>query len=172
MTGGAQLPRVTRAWFWLVGLAGVNPVSARLHPLLYRWSGGRGPLGRQLGNRAITLTTTGARSGRQRTVPLWAFPDGEAWVVVASRGGHPRRPDWYHNLRAHPEAQLRVGRASHRVRAREATGDAYRRLWIMVNAAYPGYAYYRERAGRHIPLMVLEPIPASQISPEPMSTLR
>jgi deazaflavin-dependent oxidoreductase (nitroreductase family) len=154
-----RLPWITRTWFRLVGLAGVNPVSARLHPVLYRWTGGRGPLGRQLGNRAVTLITTGAHSGRPRTVPLWAFPDGDAWVVVASRGGHPQPPAWYRNLVANPAARLVVGRTTLRVMAREADGTEYDRLWAKVNAAYPGYAFYRDRAGRHIPLVVLEALP-------------
>jgi deazaflavin-dependent oxidoreductase (nitroreductase family) len=158
MGGPMRTSWIIRSWFRLVGLAGVNPVSARLHPLLYRWAGGRGPVGRQLGNRAVTLTTTGASSGRERTVPLWAFPDGDAWVVVASRGGHPQPPAWYRNLVANPAARLGVGRATFPVTAREADGAEYERLWAMVNAAYPGYAFYRERAGRHIPLMILEPI--------------
>jgi F420H(2)-dependent quinone reductase len=143
----------------MVGIGGISRVSRWLHPLLYRWTGGRGPLGRVLGERVVLLTTSGVRSGKQRTAPIWAYAEGEAWIVVASRGGDTRSPGWYHNLRARPEALLEVGRRRLAVRAREvrAGSPEYERLWAKVTAAYPGYAYYRERSGRRIPIIVLEP---------------
>jgi deazaflavin-dependent oxidoreductase (nitroreductase family) len=144
----------------MVGIGGVSRLSRWLHPRLYRWTGGRGPLGRFLGKRVVLLTTTGVRSGKQRTAPIWAYPEGEAWIVVGSRGGDYRPPGWYFNLRARPEATLEVGLLRIQVRAREVRHGSleYERRWAMVNEAYPGYAYYRERSGRHIPIMVLEPM--------------
>jgi deazaflavin-dependent oxidoreductase (nitroreductase family) len=144
-----------RAWFRLVAAGGASRLSLFLHPLLYRWTGGTGPLGRFLGNRIGILTTIGARSGKPRTVPIWIYPDGDAWVIVASRFGDQRAPGWYHNLRANPRATLQISRKRIEVDAREATGEEHERLWEMVNNAYPGYAHYRERSGRHIPVMVL-----------------
>jgi deazaflavin-dependent oxidoreductase (nitroreductase family) len=144
-----------RARFRLVAAGGASRLSLFLHPLLYRWTGGTGPLGRFLGNRIGILTTTGARSGKPRTVPIWIYPDGDAWVLVASRFGDQRAPGWYHNLRATPRATLEIGRRQLTVLAREVSGDEYERLWAQVNRAYPGYAYYAERARRHIPVMVL-----------------
>jgi deazaflavin-dependent oxidoreductase (nitroreductase family) len=128
-----------------------------LHAPVYRRLQGRGLLGRSLGNLTVVLTTTGARTGRRRETAIWAYPDGDALVLVASNGGRGRLPAWCRNLRAHPEAEVQVGGDRHRVRAREAIGDEYDRLWRMVNEAYPGYDRYRAWAGRHIPLVVLDP---------------
>jgi deazaflavin-dependent oxidoreductase (nitroreductase family) len=91
--------RLRCTWFRLVGIAAVSRLTLRLHPLLYRCTGGRGPLGHAFGNRVVLLTTTGVRSGKPRTVPIWPYPDGETWVVVGSRGGDTLSPGWYHNLR-------------------------------------------------------------------------
>jgi len=144
----------------MVGLAGVNPLARWLHPLLYRWTGGAGLLGRSLGNLTILLTTTGRRSGKPRTTALWAYRDGDALVVVGSNGGSHHVPGWVFNLRAHPDALTQVFRESRPVRASEATGEEYERLWALVTAAYPGYEAYLEWAHRTIPLVVLEPGPA------------
>jgi deazaflavin-dependent oxidoreductase (nitroreductase family) len=127
-----------------------------LHAPVYRRLGGRGLVGRTFGNLTVVLVTTGARTGKRRETAIWAYPDGDALVLVASNGGRRRPPGWCANLRAHPEAEVLVGRERHRVRAREADGAEYDRLWRMVNDAYPGYERYRAWAGRHIPLVVLE----------------
>ena len=149
--------RVQRVWFRAVGAGGSSRLSLLLHPLLYRWSGGIGPLGHFLGNRVAIMTTIGAKTGQRRSAPIWIYPEGEGWVVVASRGGDTRLPAWYHNLRANPRATLQIGRKHVDVTAREASGEEHERLWEMVNNAYPGYAYYRERSGHHIPVLVMTP---------------
>ena len=151
----------------MVGLAGVNLLSRWLHPLLYRWTGGAGLLGRSLGNLTILLTTTGRRSSRPRTTALWAYPDGDALVVVGSNGGSHHTPGWVFNLRAQPLAEVVVGRERRAVRAHEAEGEQYRRIWQLVSAAYPGYEAYREWADRTIPLVVLEREPAPPGAPGP-----
>ena len=143
-------------WYWFVGWFGTRAFVARVHPPLYRWTGGRGFVGHPLGRLAIVLTTTGARSGRRREVPVWAYPDGEALVLVATNGGRRPLPGWCYNLRAHPVAEVLVGREQRPVRAREATGAEYDRLWVLVTAAYPGYVLYRERVRRPVPLVVLD----------------
>ena len=79
--------RLRSAWFWLVGHAGVNRLSRALHPILYRWTGGWRFLGRSLGNLTVLVTTLGRHTGRPRTVALWAYPDGDALVLVGSYGG-------------------------------------------------------------------------------------
>ena len=147
--------RLRSAWFWAVGVGGSSRLSLLLHPRLYRWSGGIGPLGHFLGNRVAIMTTIGARTGQPRSAPIWVYPEGDGWVVVASRGGDARLPGWCHNLRANPRATLQIGRKHMSVVAHEATGEEHERLWEIVTNAYPGYAYYRERSGRHIPIMVL-----------------
>ncbi len=148
--------RLRLAWFRVVGVAGVNPLSRWLHPLLYRWTGGAWLLGRSLGNLTILLTTTGRRSGQPRTTALWAYPDDDRLVVVGSNGGSHHVPAWVLNLRAQPEAVAQVFRDSRSVRAHDAQGSEYERLWALVTAAYPGYEAYLEWAHRPIPLVVLE----------------
>ena len=116
----------------------------------------RGWLGRSLGNLTVLLTTTGRRSGGPRTTAIWAYPDGDALVLVGSYGGSRRTPAWVLNLRARPEAGVQVRREVRNVRAREAEGEEYDRLWRMVVAAYPGYEAYLAWAHRFIPLVVLD----------------
>ncbi len=144
-------------WFWMVGRAGTNRLSRWLHPVLYRWTGGAWWLGRSLGNLTVLLTTVGRHSGRSRTTAIWAYPDGEALVLVGSYGGSRRTPAWVYNLRARPEAVVQVRRDERVVRAREAEGEEYDRLWRMVVASYPGYQAYLAWAHRVIPLVVLDP---------------
>jgi deazaflavin-dependent oxidoreductase (nitroreductase family) len=147
-----------RGWYRFVGWFGTRGFVARLHPPLYRWTGGRGFIGRPLGRLAVMLTTTGRRSGQRREVPVWAYTDGDALVLVATNGGRRPLPGWCHNLRANPIAEVLVRREQRAVVAREADGAEYDRLWAMVTAAYPGYVLYRQRTRRHVPLVVLEPV--------------
>lgn len=105
----------------------------------------------------LLLEHVGARSGRRRTTPLVYVDDPPNVVIVASKGGHPRNPAWYHNLRAHPDTEVQIGSEHRRVRAREATAAERQRLWPMAVATYSGYTGYQERTSREIPLVVLEP---------------
>lgn len=105
----------------------------------------------------IDLTTTGARTGRRRTITLYAWEDDAGLVIVGSSGGSVRHPSWVHNLRAHPRAQLTRGRETVDVTAREVTDEPERgRLWDLVVAAFPLYGQYQARTKRLIPLFVLE----------------
>jgi deazaflavin-dependent oxidoreductase (nitroreductase family) len=106
----------------------------------------------------LLLDHVGARSGIRRTTPLLYVADGEDLVVVASKGGYPKHPAWFHNLRAHPETSVQVGREKRDVRARVATDAERPRLWKQAVASYKGYEDYQERSkGRTIPIVVLEP---------------
>jgi deazaflavin-dependent oxidoreductase (nitroreductase family) len=106
----------------------------------------------------VMLTTTGARSGRPRTVPLLALPTEAGMAVVASNFGQRSHPAWYHNLRAHPQGELSVAGRAQRVRAVEATGEQRDAIWREALAVYPGYAQYEDRAShRSIHVLVLEP---------------
>ena len=145
------------AWFWLVGRTGTSLFARWLHAPLYRWTGGAGGLGRSLGNLTVLLTTTGRRSGREHTTAIWAYPDGDALVLVGSNGGRGTTPGWVLNLRAHPLATVQIQREMRRMRAREAGAEEYDRLWRLVVAAYPGYAAYRLWVRRAIPVIILEP---------------
>ena len=106
----------------------------------------------------LLLTTTGAKSGQPRLTPLLYLQDGPRYVLIASKGGNPRHPAWYHNLRAKPEATLLVGGRELRCAAHEAEGEERARLWKQAAEYNPGYDTYRERASnRRIPVMVLTP---------------
>ncbi len=130
-------------------------VSPPIDRFLLRLSNGRLSLG---GSAPILLlTTTGARSGEPRSTPLLYLRDGERYVLIASKGGSPKHPAWYHNLRAKPEATLLVGGREVRCSAREAEGEERERLWRQAVDYNPGYDVYQGRAGRRIPVMVLTP---------------
>jgi deazaflavin-dependent oxidoreductase (nitroreductase family) len=105
----------------------------------------------------LLLDHVGAKSGTLRTSPLLFVPDGDDLVLVASKGGFPKHPAWFHNLRAHPVTYVQVGSERRRVKAREATAEARPHLWELADAVWPGYADYRARTDREIPLVVLEP---------------
>ncbi len=134
-------------------------VGLRLHQVVYEGTGGR------IGHRALLvptllLTTTGRRSGRDRTVALTYARDGDGLVVVASNHGGDADPAWLHNIRSDPEVTIRIGRDRRRGRARIVEpGDADReRLWELVNANNHGrYTGYQAHTSRPIPLVVLTP---------------
>ena len=104
----------------------------------------------------LLLDHVGARSGKRRTTPLVYLRDGEDVVIVASKGGSPRHPGWYHNLRAHPETTVQIGSRRTPVTARVATPAERSRLWPKVVALYQGYEDYQRRTERQIPLVILE----------------
>ena len=106
----------------------------------------------------ITLTTTGRRTGKPRPVPLYAWEDGDRLVVVGSRGGAARDPEWVRNLRSEPRATVKQGGEVREVSASEVDGAERDRLWGLVTAAFPMYASYQRKTKRLIPLFVLEPI--------------
>ncbi len=106
----------------------------------------------------LLLDHVGAKSKTKRTSPLLYFRDGENLVVIASKGGYPKHPAWYHNLLANPQTSVQVGSERIGVRARVAGPDERPRLWGMAISKYGGYADYQARSkGREIPLVVLEP---------------
>jgi deazaflavin-dependent oxidoreductase (nitroreductase family) len=120
----------------------------------------RGRIGWQLlGMPVLELTTTGRTSGRPHTVMLTSpVQQGKVIVIVASRGGADRDPDWFLNLRGHPDVQVAfVGHAKEPMRARVATPDERALLWPRVTATYKGYAVYQTKTDREIPLVLLEP---------------
>jgi deazaflavin-dependent oxidoreductase (nitroreductase family) len=129
---------------------------SRLHRWLYRLT--RGVVGRRLvRNDMLLLTTTGAKSGKQHSVPLLYLRDGDTLVVIASWGGRPYHPDWYHNLVVNPEATVQVRSRRWAVRARTATAEERDVWWPKVLAAYHGYREYQSHTDRVIPVVFLEP---------------
>lgn len=106
----------------------------------------------------LLLDHVGAKSGTKRTAPLLYVPDGENVVIVASKGGFPKHPAWFHNLKANPDTTVQVGGERRAVRARVATPEERERLWPEAVRMYHGYEDYQARSkGREIPLVVLEP---------------
>jgi deazaflavin-dependent oxidoreductase (nitroreductase family) len=106
----------------------------------------------------LLLDHKGAKSGIERTAPLLYFRDGENLVIVASKGGFPKHPAWYHNLKANPNTTVQVATHHIDVRARIATVEERERLWPMAVKSYRGYQDYAARSkGREIPLVILEP---------------
>ena len=128
----------------------------KIHPKLYRFSGGR-LLGRLVGMEVLILNTRGRRSGRERSTCLTTFREGGAFVVIGSFLGEPRDPGWVHNLRAQPEATVQTGREIRRVRAHEAEGAERDRLWARLVEIQPEYRDYEGRTDRVIPVVVLDP---------------
>ena len=128
----------------------------RGHARLYRATNGR--IGDLPGLPPLLLLDhVGAKSGRRRTTPLVYMPEGDAFLVVASKGGHPRHPGWLHNLRAHPDTEVQIGSKRIPVRAREASDEEARRLWPVAADYNPHWGAYRRRTERKIPLVLLEP---------------
>ena len=105
----------------------------------------------------LLLDHIGAKSAITRTTPLVYVADDPDVVIVASKGGHPRHPAWYHNLRANPNTTIQIGNARRAVRARVATPQEHERLWPKAVATYAGYQGYQQRTDREIPLVILEP---------------
>ena len=103
----------------------------------------------------LLLTHTGAKTGRERTNPLAYLPDGDRYVVFASKGGAPSNPDWYHNLRAHPTASIEVGTETCEVEAEVASGEERERLWKEQVRRNPAFGDYESKTGRTIPVIIL-----------------
>ena len=128
-----------------------------LHTVAYRAT--KGVIGHRVpfGPPMLLLEHVGAKSGVKRTSPLVYVADGQDVVLVASKGGNPKNPAWFYNLKAHPDTRVQIGSEQRLVRARVATDDERRRLWPKAVEVYGGYAGYQERTERKIPLVVLEP---------------
>jgi deazaflavin-dependent oxidoreductase (nitroreductase family) len=126
---------------------------------IYRLSGGRRTLASLVsGLPVVMLTTTGARSGASRSVPVLGLPTDDGLVVIASNYGQDKHPAWYHNLRANPEGEVDVDGVRRSFRAVEAEGEQRDRIWEQGLRVYPGWSTYERRAShRRIAVFVLGP---------------
>jgi deazaflavin-dependent oxidoreductase (nitroreductase family) len=122
----------------------------------FRTNNGQIHSGMFKGARLLLLTTTGAKSGKTRINPLAFTREGEDYVVIASKGGSPTHPDWYHNLAANPDVTVEVGTDRFDARARVAQGEERDRLYAAQAALMPGFAEYQRKTTRQIPVVVLE----------------
>jgi deazaflavin-dependent oxidoreductase (nitroreductase family) len=148
LTSAARPPRpgspAFRAWTLLT----------KVNTMAYRLTGGR--LGGSFDRAPVLLLHhVGRKTGQERVAPLLYLPDGDDLVVVASYGGAPKSPAWFHNLRAHPDTVVQVGRERRAVTAREATALERERLWPALVELYPAYGDYQARTERQIPVVVL-----------------
>lgn len=140
----------------------VNFFAPRMHIIdLYtlKLTGGRYSLAEIAGWTIIQLTTIGAKTGQERTMPLLAGVEGETIALIASSFGREHNPGWYYNLKKNPECRVIYKEYSSVFVAREVHGDEYDKYWKVVSSTYQsGYAYYKSLVSRrHIPVMVLEP---------------
>ncbi len=116
--------------------------------------------GRFDGFPLLLLHHTGARSGKSRINPLAYQGDGERYVIFASKAGAPTNPDWYHNLRAHPNVKIEVGTDTIEVLATEASGEERERLYRTQAERVPQFAEYEQNTDRVIPVIILTPTDA------------
>jgi len=106
----------------------------------------------------VIVTNLGAASGKIRKTPVMRVEHGGSYAMVASKGGAPEHPLWYHNVVANPDVELQDGAEKRRMRAREVSGDERAQWWERSVAAYPPYAEYQLKTERQIPVFVLEPV--------------
>ena len=130
----------------------------RLHVFLNRLTGGRwfNTLG---GDDVCFVTMKGAKSGRMLTIPLMYVPYRDGLLLVASQGGAPKNPIWYHNLVKHPEIVVSHRRRRMKLRTRLANPEEKPELWPICDRHYAPFAEYRKRTTRDIPIFVCEPAP-------------
>jgi deazaflavin-dependent oxidoreductase (nitroreductase family) len=120
----------------------------------FRSNGGR-VTGTFANSPLLLLTSRGAKSGQTHTTPLVYTRDGDAYVILASKGGAPTNPAWYHNLRTNPDAEVEIGTERFPVRARVTGGEEHDRLFQNQAALMPNFAAYQRRTTRKIPVVVL-----------------
>jgi deazaflavin-dependent oxidoreductase (nitroreductase family) len=138
-----------------LGATGLRWVG-KLNVPLYRLSGGR--IGGKVGKGPVLLlTTTGRKSGQQRTAPVLYLADGDRFVVINTNAGNAKTPAWSLNLRANPEAEVEVGGKRTQVRARIAEGEERNELWRRHMQQYSGWDYYESKLDREPVVFVLEP---------------
>lgn len=149
---------IHRFVMWQPVTAFFAPRAHQVDKTILKLTRGKFTLSEILGWDIIQLTTTGAKTGQPRTLPLIGLFDGEKIALIASSFGRRHNPAWYYNLKAHPECQVRSSQKTGTYIAREAEGEEYKKYWQLGVLSYEGYEKYRERAShRHIPVMVLEP---------------
>lgn len=129
----------------------------RVHPFLIRATGGRF-FNSFLGAPVGLLVCTGRKSGRRLSIPLLYLEDAGRIVLVASQGGMPKHPLWFHNVEADPNVAFEIRGASRNYRARRASADEKQALWPKLCAVYADYEAYQRRTERDIPVLILDPV--------------
>jgi deazaflavin-dependent oxidoreductase (nitroreductase family) len=142
----------------------LRPVTASFAPWIHqldkavlKLTNGKYTVSEFIGWNIIQLTTVGAKTSQPRTMPLLALFDGEKIALIASSFGRKHNPAWYYNLKARPECTVQWNGRTGTYLARESDGEEYKKYWQLGVSYYAGYEKYQARAGRRIPVMVLEP---------------
>jgi deazaflavin-dependent oxidoreductase (nitroreductase family) len=131
-------------------------VATGIHAAIYRASNGK--VAGSMGGRQVgLLTTTGSRSGKQRTTPVMTFPHDDGLVIIASNGGSDRMPSWYHNLSANPTVRVQTGAQVRTMTARTASPDEKAQIWPGIVAAASNFGNYQTKTSRDIPVVILTP---------------
>lgn len=134
----------------------MNEYKAWNRPIIEEFQANGGQVGGPYaGVPLLLLTTTGAKSGKQRINPLAYHADGERLVIIASKAGAPTHPDWYHNLVAHPDVTVEVGTETFEARASVVQGAQRDELYANRVALMPNFAAYQAKVTRTIPVVVL-----------------
>ncbi|MEE2665042.1 MAG: nitroreductase family deazaflavin-dependent oxidoreductase [Myxococcota bacterium] len=133
----------------------IKPFSG-FNTLVYRLTGGR-LMGSFQGRPVCLVTMTGAKSGKTRTVPLMYVPYKDGVIIVASQGGAPKSPVWFHNLVKHPDIEVQYKSRKMKLRARQVAGEEKAQVWPTCVEHYPSYDDYQARTDRSIPVFVCEP---------------
>ena len=129
---------------------------SRSNGFVYRLTGGRVG-GSLMGSPICLVTMTGRKSGRTITMPLMYTPHGDDVLIVASLGGAPQHPVWYHNLIANPEVTIEQGAVTRKMRARQAGPEEKAARWPALVASYPPFEDYQRKTDRDIPVMICSP---------------
>lgn len=129
----------------------------RFHIFVYRTSNGRW-LSKVQGLPILLLTTTGRKSGKERTTPLCAIEDGGNYIIIASNGGMDKHPAWYFNVQANPQVTIQIKDRVMKASASTATAETRARLWSQLISVAPVYAGYEKRTTREIPVVILQPV--------------
>ncbi len=146
----------TTSWYDWGPVRSLLRAAGALHRGLYRLSGGK--LGGSIrGVPLLLLTTRGRKSGRMHTWPVCYVVEGENLLLVASAGGMPRNPAWYHNLRANPHVTIEIGRQSRAMVAEPQEGSARDAYWARIVGEHPLFEGYQRKVTRQIPVVLLRP---------------
>ena len=144
----SQIPAIRRVLRWV----------SKLQVSVYRKSGGR-LMNKFIGGFPIcVVTTTGAKSGEPRAIPLIHLPHGENKLLVASQGGMPGNPAWYYNVVANPEVKILVDGLELTYRVRRVSDEEKAALWPHLLSLYPDFDQYQARTDRNIPVFSCEPV--------------
>ena len=140
-------------------MSDINEINARNQRIIDEFRANEGKVGGHFeGKTLLILHTIGARTGKERVKPVAYVRDGERYAVIASKGGAPTNPDWYHNILAHPRLTVEIGTESFQVDANAAEKPEQTRLYNKMVERLPGFNDYRRKTERVILVIELTPV--------------